>query len=104
MDYDWPGNVRELEHILEGAILLSKEEIIGENDLSAHLYTATHGVAPVSPPDTEEMGDLSLEDVEKRHIDLVLRKNDYNRSKTAEDLGISKKTLYLKIKRYSLLP
>jgi DNA-binding NtrC family response regulator len=104
MDYDWPGNVRELEHILEGAVLLSKEDIISENDLSAHLYTAAHGVAPVSPPDTAAMEDLSLEDVEKRHIDLVLRKNDYNRAKTAEDLGISKKTLYLKIKRYSLLP
>jgi DNA-binding NtrC family response regulator len=104
MDYDWPGNVRELEHILEGAVLLSKEDIISENDLSAHVYTATRGVAPVSPPDTAAMEDLSLEDVEKRHIDLVLRKNDYNRAKTAEDLGISKKTLYLKIKRYSLLP
>jgi DNA-binding NtrC family response regulator len=104
MDYEWPGNVRELEHILEGAVLLSKEDIIGENDLSAHLHPVAGGVGPV--PSTEPAGteDLSLEEVEKRHIDLVLRKNDYNRARTADDLGISKKTLYLKIKRYSLLP
>ncbi|MGB5872409.1 MAG: sigma-54 dependent transcriptional regulator [Bacteroidota bacterium] len=107
LDYDWPGNVRELEHIIEGAVLLSKEDIIGESDLSAHLHTAALGGGAggsVSPPDAVGVEDLSLEDVEKRHIDLVLRKNNSNRAKTAEDLGISKKTLYLKIKRYGLLP
>jgi len=103
-DYDWPGNIRELEHILEGAVLLSKEDVIAGSDLSAHLHAAAPAAGAVLAPDPNGLEDLSLEEVEKRHIDLVLRKNNYNRAKTAEDLGISKKTLYLKIKRYGLLP
>lgn len=107
MAYDWPGNVRELEHIVEGAIILSRDDTIDENDLSTHL----HRPAPVSantPPagsfDTRGLENLSLEEMEKEHINLVLKKNNYIRATTAEDLGISKKTLYLKIKRYGLLP
>jgi DNA-binding NtrC family response regulator len=45
---------------------------------------------------------ISLEDVEKRHIGAVLRQNNGNRRKTAEDLGISLRTLYYKIKQYDL--
>jgi transcriptional regulator with PAS, ATPase and Fis domain len=48
-------------------------------------------------PDT-----FSLEEMEKRHIEQVLRKNNFSRTRTADDLGISKKTLYLKIKRYGI--
>jgi DNA-binding NtrC family response regulator len=44
-----------------------------------------------------------LEDMERIHIDHVLKLNNFNRTRTAEMLGISKKTLYLKIKRYGLI-
>ena len=107
MAYDWPGNVRELEHIVEGAVILSRDDTIDENDLSIHL----HRSAPVGADtpsacslDTRGMEFPCLEEMEKQHINLVVKKNDYSRAKTAEDLGISKKTLYLKIKRYGLLP
>jgi len=96
--YHWPGNVRELEHAIEGAILLSAGEVIDENDLQL----SVHRPAPFSPPaEAAPSGaGATLEDLERVHIERVLRENNFNRARTAELLGISKKTLYLKIKRY----
>jgi DNA-binding NtrC family response regulator len=105
MQYDWPGNVRELEHVLEGAILLSTGEYIEDKDLSLYLHTSERAVQKAGDGSTgqeEPTGTLSLEEIERRHIEQVLRKNDFSRTKTAAELGISKKTLYLKIKRYGM--
>jgi len=105
-DYDWPGNVRELEHVLEGAVLLSSGEEIEESDLSMYFHRTERAgtsfeTAALSAAG-EGGGDKSLEELEKQHIERILRQHNYSRSKTADALGISKKTLYLKIKRYGL--
>jgi DNA-binding NtrC family response regulator len=99
-EYHWPGNVRELEHVIEGAILLSAGDVIGENDLqlSVHRPALSPPAFEPSPPGTG----ATLEDLERAHIERMLRENNFNRARTAELLGISKKTLYLKIKRYGL--
>jgi DNA-binding NtrC family response regulator len=95
--YDWPGNVRELEHILEGAMLLSASDTIEPGDLSLP------GVRPAAGiPEVSGQSSPSLEQMEKEHIERVLHQNGFNRARTAAALGISKKTLYLKIKRYGL--
>lgn len=100
--YDWPGNVRELEHVLEGAVLLSNSDYIEDNDLAMYFHRPDHPQpASLSVP-LPESGSLSLEDIEKIHIERVLRQFGYSRTKTSDALGISKKTLYLKIKRYGL--
>jgi DNA-binding NtrC family response regulator len=99
-EYPWPGNVRELEHVIEGAILLSAGEVIGENDLQLSVHRPPES-SPAFAPSAPGTG-ATLEDLERVHIDRVLRENDFNRARTAELLGISKKTLYLKIKRYGL--
>jgi DNA-binding NtrC family response regulator len=91
MAYDWPGNVRELEHVIEGAIILSPNQMIEAKDL--HI-TEKQAVTP--------NGTLSIEDVEKEHIEKVLKIFAGNRKKTAEALGISEKGLYLKIKEYGI--
>ena len=103
MSYDWPGNVRELEHVLEGAVLLATSATVDENDLSMYFHRGDKS-APVSmdPELPMDSGCLSLEDLEKIHIERVLRQFNYSRSRTADALGISKKTLYLKIKRYGM--
>lgn len=104
MEYDWPGNVRELEHVLEGAVLLSTGEVIEETDLSIHFYRpekAPGGVASALDTATTN-GVTSLEELEKMQIERVLKLNNFSRSRTADALGISKKTLYLKIKRYGM--
>jgi DNA-binding NtrC family response regulator len=105
MSHDWPGNVRELEHVLEGAVLLASGDFVEESDLSMYFHRSER---PFDAPEPESRGASpapdsgSLEDLEKEHIDRVLRQNNFSRTKTADSLGISKKTLYLKIKRYGL--
>ncbi|HTY10163.1 MAG TPA: sigma-54 dependent transcriptional regulator [Bacteroidota bacterium] len=101
LQYDWPGNVRELEHVIEGAIILSHDDVITSRDLT---LTASAGIQKSNPlPLPQKEGEfLTLETMEKMQIELVLQKNNFNRSKTAQVLGITPKTLYLKIKRYSI--
>jgi DNA-binding NtrC family response regulator len=105
MEYHWPGNVRELEHVVEGAILLSSGEVVEENDLAMYFHRpeqpGNNGASGGDVPPASVAS--SLEEMERLHIDHVLKLNNYNRARTAETLGISKKTLYLKIKRYGLI-
>jgi two-component system response regulator AtoC len=91
MIYDWPGNVRELEHVIEGAIILSREDIIEVEDL--HLNDRQ------AEPIQES---LAIDSIEKDHIQKVLKIFGGNRKKTAEALQISEKGLYLKIKEYDI--
>jgi DNA-binding NtrC family response regulator len=103
MNYDWPGNVRELEHVIEGALVMSQAEEIQPADFRLNV-----GVRPqsptvqVQPALQNDHGLLSLEDLEKIQIEKILRHNKGDRMRSAEMLGISKKTLYLKIKKYSI--
>jgi DNA-binding NtrC family response regulator len=105
--YDWPGNVRELEHILEGAVLLSSGDTISEADLSHHLIRGERtSMTAVSTDPGSPAGEggspLSLDELERQHIERVLKQYQFSRTRTADALGISKKTLYLKIKRYGM--
>jgi DNA-binding NtrC family response regulator len=107
--YDWPGNVRELEHVIEGAMVISQGDTIESSDLwiNAALSASTRTVSETIQVDagTGNNGThnlLSLEELEKIHIEKILRHNHWNRVKTAQMLGITSKTLYLKIKRYGL--
>jgi DNA-binding NtrC family response regulator len=101
MRYDWPGNVRELEHVIEGAVALAHGEIIEPSDLWMNVGLRADAV-PVSREVMSASPMASLEDVEAEHIERVLRANDWNRTRSAHILGITPKTLYLKIKRYGI--
>jgi two-component system response regulator AtoC len=103
IEYEWPGNVRELEHALEGAVLLSAGETIEVNDLALYFHRPERFPRAGEPGSAAPAGDSgSLEELEREHIERMLRQYKYSRTKTADALGISKKTLYLKIKRYGL--
>lgn len=106
-DHDWPGNVRELEHVLEGAAVLCQGDTIEPGDLWGNV--ALSGAGPQQGPvsaaghtETSPNGLLSLEEVERLHIEKVLEFHGFNRNKSAETLGITPKTLYLKIKKYKI--
>jgi DNA-binding NtrC family response regulator len=103
MKHDWPGNVRELEHVIEGALVMSLADEIQPKDF--RLNTAMQPRIPEAiskQKETVDFGLLSLEELEKIQIEKVLRHNKGDRMKSAEMLGISKKTLYLKIKKFGI--
>jgi two-component system NtrC family response regulator len=92
MAYDWPGNVRELHNVMERGMILADNHIITERSLPLELLETTTGAdAAAATPFP------NLKDLEKNHIMKVLEHVDGNRSKAAEILGISRKTLYRKL-------
>ena len=103
MRYDWPGNVRELEHVIEGGTVLCQGDTIESKDLWINPSLSGHTGVAARPELTDDQGStMSLEDIEKIHIEKVLRANQWNRVESAQVLGITPKTLYLKIKKYGI--
>lgn len=89
MKYHWPGNVRELQHTLEKAVILSDSGLLKPEDFSFRSGSSVHDEEPVT-----------LEQAEKRLIEAALERYDGNFSLVAKQLGISRQTLYNKLKRY----
>lgn len=99
LDYDWPGNIRELENVVERAAILARDDIIRPEDLALKPELKEDYYAKIIK---KPVNTLSLAELEKIHIENVLKANNWNKSRTAEILGISLKTLYLKLKRYGI--
>jgi two-component system response regulator HydG len=94
LHHDWPGNVRELENTVERLVVLSTGPYLEPEDLAyAGLFLA--------PP--SESTALDLKDLEREHIRRTLQKFGGHKSETAKALGIDRKTLREKLKRYNLL-
>ena len=103
MNYEWPGNVRELEHVIEGAIALSHSDVIEPKDLwmnAALSATPSSQVVPSQLRTSDKL--IKMDELEKLYIERILKHHSWNRVKTAATLGITPKTLYLKIKRYNI--
>ena len=103
--HHWPGNVRELENAIERACILSDSLILEPADLGLG-PSATHESESLEQLDLSgtlsEVAHRALRIVERRKIVRALEANHGNKSKTAEDLGVSYKTLLNKIKEYAL--
>jgi two-component system response regulator AtoC len=104
MQYDWPGNVRELENCISRALTLGDRERIDEGDLSPALLgrgnskpAPSESVAEGNSPST-----MALEELEKLTIQRVFDKVGGDKAKAGELLGISRATLYRKLKRYQI--
>jgi DNA-binding NtrC family response regulator len=98
MVYNWPGNVRELENVIERAVILTKSKEILIDDLPLEV------TANVNPDilSVKVNGKMSLDEIEKNVILSKLKENDWNQTKTANDLNIGMTTLWRKIKKYNL--
>jgi len=94
--YDWPGNVRELANVLERAQILAEDKTITLDDLPESLVEA-HGAATAAGPDTRQ-----LRDVERRHIQEILRQEKGNKVHAAKVLGISRRALYRLIEKFQM--
>jgi two-component system response regulator AtoC len=100
MKYDWPGNVRELENVVERAAILSSDNMIQPHDLSLPLR-ATMLSSALKEEDVLG-GPIPMREVERLHIQGVLKNTGGSKSKTAKILGISLKTLYNKINQFQI--
>ncbi len=102
-DYAWPGNLRELRNVLERALLVTQASVIER----AHLRFAFAGLPVAGPAGVpgprDPAGPLpTLEAVEKQHIERVLASEQGHVERAARVLGVSKSSLYQKIKRFGL--
>ena len=98
--HPWPGNVRELEHVVQRAIVDSGS-LADTQMISSLLSTESSNQQDI----TSEPGigdDLTLTDLERRHIEAVLRRCEGNRTRAAEILGIERKSLYRKAERLGI--
>ena len=96
MQYDWPGNVRELQHKMERAVIMCNEPMISPKHLFLDEFDTTITPSDVVP----DLTVATLHDIEKAAIFRALQFNDNNRTKTAESLGISIRTLRNKLREY----
>jgi DNA-binding NtrC family response regulator len=94
--YDWPGNARELRNVVERATMLAESQVIGPVDLDLP------PAPPSSPPSYPTRQLASLGESEREHIEHVLVAMGGSRTRTAAALGISRSTLWDKLKRYGL--
>jgi DNA-binding NtrC family response regulator len=89
LKYSWPGNIRELQHTIEKAVILSESSILKPEDLNLK--------SPGSDLDKDFL--ITIEDMEKKMIQQALEKNMGNFTAAAEQLGITRQTLYNRIKK-----
>jgi PAS domain S-box-containing protein len=99
MSHDFPGNIRELENVIEYATVVCKNGLIGVEHLPDYLKPGLD--AGIAPAKGEAKG-LSWNHVEKSFIYEALRRNNWNRTVTAEQLGIHPTTLWRKMKRLKM--
>jgi DNA-binding NtrC family response regulator len=97
--HSWPGNVRELKHVVERAVLSSSAQAadVTAADLPVELF---EDLSSLQQPDAD--GPPTLADLERRYIELVLRQTRDNQGEAARILGISRKALWEKRRRYGL--
>ncbi len=95
LQHSWPGNVRELVNAVERALVVCQEGEVQPEHLPIVGLRANHGAAANGD-------DLSLQSVEKRHIEKVLRLSEFNVTRAARTLGIDRVTLYNKMRKYGI--
>ena len=93
--YNWPGNVRELSNVIERALILSSKNLITIAEIPP-----LHKMRPADQ--SESPASMSLDEIEKRHIELVLHAEKWNKTRAARILGISRPRLYRKIQEYNI--
>ncbi|MCJ7773611.1 MAG: two-component system response regulator, partial [Desulfobacterales bacterium] len=101
IQYDWPGNVRELMNLIERGVVLSQSNYLDEIDLPL--------ITKPSPEKSDRnlagtVEEVSLDQVEKNTILKTLEQEDGNKSAAARKLGITRKTLHKKLKKYGVMP
>lgn len=96
MNYPFPGNIRELQNMIERAVIMEKGEELSLDFIDAFVQLSAGNMK--SP-----LQGSSLEELERSHIERVMQQVNYNKSQAARILGIARKTLREKMRKYSLI-
>lgn len=99
-DYDWPGNIRELEKVIERGVMLTVDNFIDIQHLPERMISLVETRLVEDKP--YPYVNLSLGEIEKKHLLEVLRANGFNKQKAARVLGLTRPALYRKLKKYKL--
>jgi DNA-binding NtrC family response regulator len=109
MNYKWPGNIRELKNVIERAVILESDKILNPESLPQEIAGSETGNGDkvksnggIAVPIVSLEGNVSLYDVEKQTIVTALNLENYNQTRTAKRLGITRDTLRYKMKKYKL--
>jgi len=102
LQYDWPGNVRELENCMERAVALGDQQMIDLDDLPPAFATVSQGGDVANASSTGELSTTDLEDIERTTIERVFQQVKGDKALAGKMLGISRATLYRKLKRYNI--
>jgi two-component system, NtrC family, response regulator AtoC len=102
MLYAWPGNVRELENCIERAVALGDRRRIDFDDLPPAITSNSVDVEGHKDPSVSELGSTDLEDIERATIERVFEQVKGDKVMAGKMLGISRATLYRKLKRYNI--
>jgi Nif-specific regulatory protein len=98
LDYSWPGNIRELKNVIERAVVLNTKSEIDDSDLA--LAPAVEGGSPLEGEGSGH-AEMTLAELERQHIERVLRHTGGNKSRAATILGIERSTLDRKLKKFA---
>jgi transcriptional regulator with PAS, ATPase and Fis domain len=97
LGYSWPGNIREMRNVIERAMILCAADQIHASDLP---LGGVESFNPTTPGNGEQF--LSLDELERLHIERIYAATEGNLSRTAEALGVTRTTLYSKLRKYNL--
>ncbi len=107
LNYPWPGNVRELENVVQRAVIFCRGGVLTVEHLPPHVAMGIPGPASSPAPEWTASGSSELTQqiamTEREIIQQALARNNYCRTHTARELGISRVTLYNKMKKYGML-
>jgi len=100
--YDWPGNVRALRHAAERAVILADGAAFAAEDFSLSRAGSARAAAPAPAPAAAQRDDLNLERAEKQMVESALKKHSYNISLAAQELGLTRASLYRRMEKHGL--
>jgi transcriptional regulator with PAS, ATPase and Fis domain len=95
--YHWPGNIRELQHSIERAVIMTTHSVLQPEDLFMQKQ-----LAPEKHEEMVSLDHLNIEDVEKILIRKALQKHNGHITRAAEELGLTRSSLYRRLERYGL--
>ena len=101
-DCAWPGNVRELRNVIERAVLLCGKDLLQPQDLRFDGPSSSPGSPPPTSASASADSRLTLEELERAHIERILRELGGRVAEASHRLGIPRSTLYQKIKKFGL--